>query len=156
MWCSITKQAHPLIWPAHPIAAPPSLCSAGRRISSLRRNIFVWPAHPHRCAAISSAGWRIATPPYHIWLASPCGPIIFWPAHPIAAPPLPVWAGASDRLFWLAHPIAAPTYHISAGASNRCATIAYLGWRIPLPILAGASPCRNTIAYLGWRIPLPI
>jgi hypothetical protein len=86
MWCSITEQAHPLVWPAHPIAAPLSLCSAGRRISLPRCNIFVWPAHPHCRAAITSAGWRIpiAALPYHI-LAG------------VAALPYHILAGASNR-----------------------------------------------------------
>jgi hypothetical protein len=44
------------------IAAPPSLPSAPQGISSTRRNIFVWPVHPHCRAAISSAGRRIPSP----------------------------------------------------------------------------------------------
>ncbi len=162
--------------PVHLLAAPQYLCLAGASHRLAALSYLEW--HIPSRATISSAGRRIpiAVPPYHILAGIvPRRPIIFWPAHPIATPPLPILAGASDCLFWQAHPIATPTYHIWAGASNRCATIAYLGWCIRSPISAGAShrcanlsyfgrriqsPCHHClsqlahpIAYFGWRIP---
>ncbi len=137
----LTGASDCLFRPAHPISAPTYLILAG---ASNRRTTIAYlgwrirspisAGASRRGAALSYFGQRIAAPPYHIWLALPRQPIIFWPAHPIAAPPLPISAGASDCLFRPAHPIAAPTYHLSAGASNRRATIAYIGWRIPMPI----------------------
>jgi hypothetical protein len=163
MWCSITEQAHPLVWPAHPIVAPPSLRSAGWRISLLRCNIFVWPAHPHCCAAISSAGRRIpiAAPPYHI-LAG------------VAAPPNHILAGASHRradLSYFGQCIQSPRHHCLSRLAH---PVAYFGWHIPSPrqpiifrpahpiatppspILAGASHRLFWPAHLLAAPPSPI
>ena len=98
--------------------------SFGRRIPSLRRNIFFRRAHPiaappsilsagasHCCAAIFSFGGRISLLRRHLF---------FRPAHPIIA----------------------PQYFLLAGASHRCATIYSFGWRIHL---------LHHIAYLGWH-----
>jgi hypothetical protein len=163
-WLALPRRPS-IFWPAYPIAALTYHILAGT--SNCRTTIAylgwciqlpISAGASHRCAALSYFGWRCCTTLSYFGrcIPSPRQPIIFWPAHPIAAPPLPILAGASDGLFWLAHPIAVPTYHILAGTSNRCATIAYLGWCIPSPILAGASPRHATITYLGWHIPLPI
>ena len=150
----------------HSITAPPFLCSAGafnRRISSPRRILFVWPAHPivvlprpilagasPRRATIAYIGWRIPSP--ILAGASPrCATIAYlgWRI------PSPILAGASPcraTIAYIGYRIPSP---ILAGASPRHATIDYLGWRTPSLFLAGTSPRRATIAYIGWRIPSP-
>ena len=114
--------------PAHPIAAPPSLRSAGTS---------------HCRAAILISASASSHRPINFWRAhpqSPCPNPLFQPAHPIAVPPSPISAGASHRLFRPAHPIVVPPSLILAGASP-C--------RTANPISAGASHRRTTISYLG-------
>ncbi len=160
--------------PGHLLAVPQYHSLAGAS-SSPRRHLFSWPAHPHHRAALSYFGWHCHADISYFGqrILLPCRPIIFRPAHPIAAPPLPILAGTSDCLFWPAHPIAAPPYHIWLALP--CRPIIF--WLVhpiavpPLPILAGASDClfwpahpiaaptyyilagasnrRTTIAYLG-------
>jgi hypothetical protein len=110
----------------HLIAALPSLHLA-RASPLLRRHLFSWPAHPHRCTALSYLA-GVAVPPYHIL------------------------ADASNRrasIAYLGWHIRSP---ILAGASRCRAALSYFGRRIAVPpylILAGASNRRASIAYLG-------
>jgi hypothetical protein len=53
-----------------------------------------------------------------------------------------------------AHPLAVPPSPFFAGASPRRATIAYLGWRIPLPCLHRLSWSAHPIAAPPYRISL--
>jgi hypothetical protein len=117
------------VWPAH---SPPSrhqfgVVPFGRRIPR-RFGLFVCrrircqptdlvllhlAGSSPRCATIAYLGWRIPSP-------------IFLPAHPIAAPPLPILAVASPRR----------------------ATIAYIGWRIP-------SPCHHRSFWPAHPLAMP-
>jgi hypothetical protein len=89
---------------------------------------------------------------------------MFSPAHTLAVPPSPFFAGASPRratiaylgwripspclhrLSWSAHPIAAPPYRISLHARKQK--------RVSVSAIIekhGASHCCTSIAYLGLR-----
>jgi hypothetical protein len=145
--------------PAHPIAAPPSLQSAGA--SHCRAVILISASASHCCAAISILAGALSRRPIK-FLAD---------ASLIAAPQSIISAGASNchatilyfsqriqslrhnPLFQPAHPIAAPQSIISAGASNRRANPSIFGRHIQSPrhnpLLQPAHPIVVP-TYLFW------
>ncbi len=141
--------------PAHPIAAPPSLPSAGASgafpadlVSSIGRRI-------DRRAAISSIGRRIPSPrrhhfdrPAHLIATSQS---IISAGASIAVPPSNISASASIAVplfhIWPAHLIAHRPFNIPAGASN-----------CPLPITPFIFRLAHSIAAISYcmpRCPLP-
>ena len=64
------------IWLAHPLTAPP---------------LPILAVASPRCATFAYLGWHIPSPIFRrrIPLPLPCHHCSFWPAHPLAVPPLP-------------------------------------------------------------------
>jgi hypothetical protein len=145
------------------IAAPPLFISAGA--SSPRRHYLSRPAHYCRATIISAGASHCRATIISAGASNRRATIANLGRHipspissgaSIAAPSLPILAGASHRLFLPAHPIAALPYRILTSASHCLAALSYLGRHIPSraanPILAGASHRQATISYLGLHV----